>query len=333
MDGNDIAQFAYDTLGRRIRKTDSQDPNNTRLYYYNNNWQVLYEYTDSNSLYSMFMYGNYIDEAVFAILGSTYAHYAHDHLYSPVALIDHGDGDILERYEYDAYGHCTFLEPNFTPLQTQKSQYANNYLFTGRRLDILDNGSLKIQYNRNRYYDYYTGRFTTHDPLGINPAGGQQNVFSILEQYNDGTNLYQYVRSNPINYVDPYGLLCVFREYRELVFAGGGIPHGGLLLGLHEDIDYGASKFPWIGARGECPFNGGVQWGKVQTWDLEIEKTNEEIKYGHPDRPLCCCATCGDVENCVRKTCQEWNGTRFWPWHKCWDFVEETKSNCCLKKK
>ncbi len=47
MDCNDIAQFAYDTLGRRIRKTDSQEPNNTRFYYYNNNWQVLYEALDS----------------------------------------------------------------------------------------------------------------------------------------------------------------------------------------------------------------------------------------------------------------------------------------------
>jgi hypothetical protein len=54
-------------------------------------------------------------------------------------------------------------------------------LFTGRRVDILDNGSLKIQYNRNRYYDYYTGRWLTHDPLGINPAG-VCNDFCILQR-------------------------------------------------------------------------------------------------------------------------------------------------------
>jgi RHS repeat-associated protein len=63
-------------------------------------------------------------------------------------------------------------------------------LFTGRRVDILDNGSLKIQYNRNRYYDYYTGRWLTHDPLG----------------YVDGMNLYEYGRSNPPNRLDPSGL-------------------------------------------------------------------------------------------------------------------------------
>jgi len=48
---------------------------------------------------------------------------------------------------------------------------------------------LKIQYNRNRYYDYYAGRWLTHDPLG----------------YHDGMNLYEYVQSNPINLADPFG--------------------------------------------------------------------------------------------------------------------------------
>jgi len=53
----------------------------------------------------------------------------------------------------------------------------NPYLFTGRWVDILDSGSLTIQYNRNRYYSYSLGRWYTHDPLG----------------YVDGMNLYEYV--------------------------------------------------------------------------------------------------------------------------------------------
>jgi hypothetical protein len=58
-------------------------------------------------------------------------------------------------------------------------------------------GSLKIQYNRNRYYDYYTGRWLTHDPLGINPADGALNPLSIRRQYKDGMSLYEYVHSSP----------------------------------------------------------------------------------------------------------------------------------------
>jgi RHS repeat-associated protein len=70
-----------------------------------------------------------------------------------------------------------------------KPDYGNPYLFTGRRVDMLDEGSLTIQYNRNRYYDYYTGRWTTHDPLG----------------YVDGMNLYEYVSANPVVRSDPQG--------------------------------------------------------------------------------------------------------------------------------
>jgi len=94
-----------------------------------------------------------------------------------------------ERYEYDAYGNCHILEPNFADDPDGQSDYRNPYLFTGRRLDILDNGSLKLQYNRNRYYDQYTGRWLIHDPLG----------------YWDGLNLYGYVDNSPVTLSDPYG--------------------------------------------------------------------------------------------------------------------------------
>lgn len=45
-DGNDIAEFAYDAMGRRIRKIDGV-AGTTTLYYYNYNWQVLAE-TDAS---------------------------------------------------------------------------------------------------------------------------------------------------------------------------------------------------------------------------------------------------------------------------------------------
>jgi len=86
------------------------------------------------------------------------------------------------------------------------SAFGNPYLFTGRRLDILDSSSLKLQYSRARYYDPQTGRFTQRDPLGINPAGSKQNPFQVWIQYFDGTNIYEYVKSNSVNLTDAYGL-------------------------------------------------------------------------------------------------------------------------------
>ncbi|MGB2808883.1 MAG: RHS repeat-associated core domain-containing protein [Sedimentisphaerales bacterium] len=135
------------------------------------------------------VYSNYIDEVLFRPL---YIYYVHDHLYSPVALVLQ-TGTVLERYEYDAYGNCHVLEPNFAPDSDGQSDYANPYLFTGRRVDILDSGSLKIQYNRNRYYDYYTGRWLTQDP----------------SNYVDSMNLYEYCASNPFVGADPWGLLAI----------------------------------------------------------------------------------------------------------------------------
>ncbi len=113
-------------------------------------------------------------------------YYVQDHLHSVAALIDEG-GDVVERYEYDAYGQMTRLDPDFTAWSGTEA--GNPYYFTGRRLDNMDNGSLKTMYYRARYYDPYAGRFMQHDPLG----------------YVDEMNLYQYVRSNSINLVDPWG--------------------------------------------------------------------------------------------------------------------------------
>src|SRR5262249_49973448 len=61
-------------------------------------------------------------------------------------------------------------------------------LFTGREFDRVTG----LQYNRARYYDSTTGRWTTQDPIGFD--GGD-------------SNLYRYVKNNPTNEVDPSGLV------------------------------------------------------------------------------------------------------------------------------
>ncbi|MDH4241473.1 MAG: hypothetical protein OEW48_18090, partial [Phycisphaerae bacterium] len=114
---------------------------------------------------------------------------------------------LVERYEYDAYGNPTIWNADFTA-ERANSNYGNPYLFTGRRVDIFDSGSLKIQYNRNRYYDYYSGRWLTHDPLGITPNPQKPNRFEAIGQYKDGMSLYQYVDSNPAIMSDPWGLMA-----------------------------------------------------------------------------------------------------------------------------
>ena len=203
-DVNDVtvATYAYDALGRRIHKVDSV-ASETTLYYYNPEWQVLAEFSGAGVQQRYYMYGNYIDEALVMNDGTDDFYYAHDHLYSVVALLE-ADGDVVERYEYDAYGKMTRLDPDFTTWSGTEA--GNPYYFTGRRLDVLDSDNLEVMYYRHRYYDAYAGRFLQHDPRGINPAGGLTNRSGVQNQYADGINVYQYTRGNVILFTDPFGL-------------------------------------------------------------------------------------------------------------------------------
>ena len=150
--------------------------------------------------------GNIIDEALVLVIpaqaGIQTYYFLHDHLYSPDVLIN-SSGTVVERYEYDAYGTTHFMDPGFG--NRTATQYGVTTLFTGRTLDTIDSGALKISYYRHRYTDPFTGRFLQEDPIGI-LLENQYRFFKPLSQYMDGLSLYQYVFSQPTNYLDPRGL-------------------------------------------------------------------------------------------------------------------------------
>ena len=207
-----VAEFAYDALGRRIMKTDSITAANTRYYYYNDQWQVLEERDGSDVLKQYFVYGNYIDEVLARFVSMIPLYYAHDHLYSPAALVNMTGTSIIERYEYDAYGTVTITGRGNDLLWytaddvTLENSIYNPYTFTGRQLDVLDGGDLKIMYYRNRYYHPQLGRFMTQDPKWIVPLVKKQRFFYPYGQLLINRNLYEYVHSLPVKMLDPLGL-------------------------------------------------------------------------------------------------------------------------------
>jgi len=119
-------------------------------------------------------------------------YYLRDALGSVTAVTGSHTGAESEFYLYDAYG-----------VSDESSAAGNPLRFAGMFYDAETNNYYVI----NRYYDPAPGRFFTIDPLGVVPNAFLKNErFAPRNQYHDGMNLYEYVQSNPINRVDPYGL-------------------------------------------------------------------------------------------------------------------------------
>jgi RHS repeat-associated protein len=182
MDGQsevDVAQYVYDALRRRIGKWDAVASEAT-FYYYNDGWQVLAEYDYMGPL-RRFVYGNYVDEPLVMSDHNGDYFYTHDHVYSTVALIGNVDEawTIVERCEYNAFGTLEIMDASYSPRTV--STFANPYTFTGRNLDILDNGNLRHMHYRHRDYNPELGRFMQYDPLGMNSQRAIETQKTLFE--------------------------------------------------------------------------------------------------------------------------------------------------------
>jgi RHS repeat-associated protein len=104
--------------------------------------------------------------------------YLTDHLNSVRLVLDES-GAVLNQIAYDAFGN---IVAQLNPL------LVNPILFASRDFDA----ETGLYYNRARYLDPTTGRWTTQDPLGF--AAGD-------------ANLYRYVGNTPTMLVDPSGYI------------------------------------------------------------------------------------------------------------------------------
>lgn len=107
----------------------------------------------------------------------TYYHYASDEMSSVTHVVDDQNEEILNRYEYDAWGNLTTCE----------EKVHNRFRFNGQQYDPVS----QQYYLRARYYNPVIGRFTQEDSYNV-----------------DGLNLYAYCRNNPVYYVDTSGNIC-----------------------------------------------------------------------------------------------------------------------------
>ncbi|MBI3949729.1 MAG: Ig-like domain-containing protein [Acidobacteria bacterium] len=196
-DGALIAVYSYDAHGRRIRKvvTNSGALDGTTNFFYDG-WRTIEERSGTHAVVQQYAYGMYIDERLVldrnlngdnsAIgAGDQRLFYHQNTLYSVFALTD-TSSTVVEGYQYDAYGQQTVFGSGFVNVLGSQSARGNPYMLTGQRFDP----ETGLYYCKNRYYSPDLGRFLQRDPL----------------EYVDGMNLYEHVRSNPINWLDPSGL-------------------------------------------------------------------------------------------------------------------------------
>ncbi len=105
-----------------------------------------------------------------------------DHLNTPRRISRPSDDVIMWRWDSDPFGRSAANEDP----DGDSNSFAYNPRFPGQYYDA-ESG---LHYNYFRDYDSTVGRFVQSDPLGLT----------------GGLNTYAYVRSNPLEFRDPYGL-------------------------------------------------------------------------------------------------------------------------------
>ncbi len=198
--GQVIAQYTYNAMGYRITETYPQGGNGiaagTALnIYYDSSWQAIETRTDgtaSSNVTSQTVWSAAYINAV--VLQDTYSagviqpnsrlYFLQDANWNTTAIagLSRSSWQVIQRYVYSPYGTVTTLDAGWMP---QGTPPGISNLYQGMTLDPVTG----LYYARNRNYSPSLGRFISQDPL----------------RYINGANTYQFVMSNPVGNVDPWG--------------------------------------------------------------------------------------------------------------------------------
>jgi RHS repeat-associated protein len=176
VDGKTIT-YKHNAIGNRVAKL--VDGVIIEKYLWLNKTTLAAVYDNDDNLVQRFEYGIGNTPVSFTQDGNKY-YITSDHLGSPRAISD-DSGNILKAIDYDSFGNV---------ISDTNPTLEIPFGFAGGLHDK-DTNLIRFGY---RDFDPETGRWTARDPIGF--AGGD-------------TNLYGYVASDPVNFVDPTGEVAV----------------------------------------------------------------------------------------------------------------------------
>jgi RHS repeat-associated protein len=185
--GNQITQFTYDGLGRRvgIRQMANGAEVSNRLFVWCDNEICEVRTGGGRVLKRFFVQGMKVEEG--PVKGNYY--YTQDHLGSVRELTD-SSGNVRARYSYEPFGRRTRLKGDLDG-DPVDGDLDVDFGFAG----MFWANELGLNLTKFRAYDPGIGRWLSKDPL--------KNA-----EVEEGINLFAYVQNNPVNLIDPLGLCC-----------------------------------------------------------------------------------------------------------------------------
>ena len=258
-----VIDYLIDGQHRRIGK----QVNGTRVqgFLYQDSLRPIAELDGENQIVSRFVYVDKANVPAYLIRGGNTYRILSDHLGSPRLVVNTADGTVVQRLDYDPWGQVILdTNPGFQPFG-----YAGG---------LYDRDTGLVRFGA-RDYDPETGRWTAKDPIQFH--GGD-------------SNLYAYVLSDPINWVDPFGLESATYNVPAppFVFPAGSLGYDATAKALdalsdamHSDAMHDAvdSIYEMAKGKGERGYSGGA--GGTKTPDKHWKDDPENPGWGWQKDP------------------------------------------------